>query len=405
MPLKPIKRYLYCVYVSFQNIYIFRARTRPALFEYYFLLCLYFIFEFVLLIHCRGFKLYCLCDSVTGYYMKMEVSGAAFKGRQSTQPKTSKGKMHLLVLRLASVLPSGCCIYMDRAFTSLPLAIDLWANDLMLTGTIMKTRKGFPESAKLKKSSKNEKGLTRSTTRRLAPSHSGIQGRMAAVSWQDSKIVTVLSTNKGVKEVVTKRTNKLGKRVGVPVPECILDYNTHMSGVDKADQLRNGGWSVEEALHTKKWWVRLFMGLIDCAIVNSFIIHKKKAAKKLDRLGFLDKLQQELLDENRAASRSAKKRPNTRAETTKDEASSECIIAKARERRNCAVCSRQGRKRTRVYTGCTNCNIYLCRTGSCYSEHLDPKFSVSGKCSVFKARGARKRSPISGDEEEDSEQY
>ena len=52
----------------------------------------------------------------------------------------------------------------------------------------------------------------------------------------------------------------------------VADYNLHMIGVDKMDQIA----SYYSFTHkTVKWWRKVFFWLLQVAVVNTYIIHKK----------------------------------------------------------------------------------------------------------------------------------
>lgn len=69
----------------------------------------------------------------------------------------------------------------------------------------------------------------------------------------------------------------------IKCPTVVNDYNKYMGGVDKADQLR-ALYNINRK--SKKWWHRLFWGVIDIIFVNSFVINKKLNESKLTVLQF-----------------------------------------------------------------------------------------------------------------------
>lgn len=87
----------------------------------------------------------------------------------------------------------------------------------------------------------------------------------------DNKAVTVVSNFHGTEISEVSRKNRDGTRGNIPCPQSIKDYNKYMGAVDHADQLR-GSYDVDR--RSKKWWHRLFWGIIDIAFVNSFILYR-----------------------------------------------------------------------------------------------------------------------------------
>ena len=55
-------------------------------------------------------------------------------------------------------------------------------------------------------------------------------------------------------------------------PSVVANYNVHMIGVDGMDQLT----SYYSFTHkTVKWWRKVFFWMVEVALVNTYIIHKK----------------------------------------------------------------------------------------------------------------------------------
>jgi len=57
--------------------------------------------------------------------------------------------------------------------------------------------------------------------------------------------------------------------LSVPCPKVICDYTTRMGSVDRFDQKR-GLYSVSR--RSRRWWLRIFYFLLDCAVVNACIL-------------------------------------------------------------------------------------------------------------------------------------
>jgi hypothetical protein len=122
---------------------------------------------------------------------------------------------------------------------------------------------------------------------------------MYAVRWADNKIVYFLSSGIGVRTTHVTRKLKSGDQVRVPCPELVALYNMYMAGVDSHDQLRLQRYSIQRATHLKKYYKTLFLGLIDLALVNAYIVAKEHRKKKneppLSHADFLMRLQAQLL--------------------------------------------------------------------------------------------------------------
>ena len=81
-------------------------------------------------------------------------------------------------------------------------------------------------------------------------------------------------------------------------PVLITDYNTHMGGVDRMDQMLT---YYSAGRKTIKWYKRLFWRIVDMAIVNSFILYNlchrdKPLTQKQFRLVIADALVQDFMN-------------------------------------------------------------------------------------------------------------
>lgn len=71
--------------------------------------------------------------------------------------------------------------------------------------------------------------------------------------------------------VSVKRWKKeINKKVNVPQPKYITDYNTHMGGIEKMDYLIN---IYKIKICAKKWYFPLFSNINDMAIMNAHVFY------------------------------------------------------------------------------------------------------------------------------------
>ena len=82
-----------------------------------------------------------------------------------------------------------------------------------------------------------------------------------------------------VNTTVTRKL-KSGDKLSVPCPQLVADYNKYMGGVDSHDQLRLQRYSLRMATKMTKYYKTLFLGLVDMALVNAYIIHRCHAQAK-----------------------------------------------------------------------------------------------------------------------------
>ena len=99
------------------------------------------------------------------------------------------------------------------------------------------------------------------------------------ISHQDRKLVNMISTLH-IAEVI-ETTNR---RTGVAKkPKCIIDYNTHMHGVDTVDQYLAYYPFIRK---TVKWPMKVFFYLLQCCLFNSYVTFSKDNPNS--RISFLD---------------------------------------------------------------------------------------------------------------------
>ena len=173
----------------------------------------------------RGFKVWVRSDSKSGYVCQMEF----YTGKQGSTTEVGLGGN--VVTRLTrDLVGQHYAVYMDNFFTSIPLFRSLLEDNIYATGTMRRDRRGFPDD------------LTDVAKRGLSSrgqSLSRQSGGLVVTVWQDTKPVTVLSTQHRPSDVTTvERKKKDGSKISVECPQSIVDYNQHMGGVDIGDQYR-----------------------------------------------------------------------------------------------------------------------------------------------------------------------
>ncbi|XP_050426609.1 piggyBac transposable element-derived protein 3-like [Adelges cooleyi] len=144
--------------------------------------------------------------------------------------------------------------FFDNYFTSLPLIEKLKAENSLACGTIRSNRKDVPV---LDEDSKAPRG---SSDYRIT--NSGIY------KWKDTKYVMLASNYHGSELTTVTRKDKFGRKKDMQCPQVVRDYNCYMGGVDHADQLRMT-YGVDRK--SKKWWHRIFWGLLDIMFAISSV--------------------------------------------------------------------------------------------------------------------------------------
>ncbi|KAJ8876339.1 hypothetical protein PR048_020784 [Dryococelus australis] len=139
----------------------------------------------------RGYKVWCLADSVTGFVLKLAIYS------EKTDSSDDLGFGERVVF----------------FFTSYKLIVILLENIIYSIGTVRVDRKGFSDM--LKTNDKLQRGKFMFS----------VKGHIAAVKWQDSKPVTALSTATSPKDITSvMRKNNDGTKTTVSCPTTIHIY-------------------------------------------------------------------------------------------------------------------------------------------------------------------------------------
>ena len=113
----------------------------------------------------------------------------------------------------------GYVLWMDNYYNSPSLSTLLRDRGINVAGTLRLNRKDVPTSVKSKKLKKGEM---------VAAESNGIM----VLKWKDKRDVAFISTF---------HDNSMGRKVvrgkEVVKPQCILQYNNNMGGIDKKDQM------------------------------------------------------------------------------------------------------------------------------------------------------------------------
>ncbi|OWZ01736.1 hypothetical protein PHMEG_00026819 [Phytophthora megakarya] len=182
----------------------------------------------------------------------------------------------------------------DRFYTSVKLALELLHRRMYLTGTIQTDRsryaQGVVTSKKYKTVNKRKMVVPPQRTIKLAENKDSPRSRQQC-GWTETRFTCfqVEAVGRKSKSVsgaciylfysplilsvnAERRIN--GEVRFLPAPSLVGDYHRSMGGVDVHDQLRMQRYSVQLAYKSRKYYKTLFLGLLDMAIVNAFIVHR-----------------------------------------------------------------------------------------------------------------------------------
>lgn len=307
----------------------------------------------------RGFKVWAMTDSATGYLLSFDV----YTGKKkSNKPELGLGEN--VVLELSKYYTQKYyCLYFDNFFTSIPLMKMLLDIDLFGCGTFRVNKKFYPKHL-MKKDSFYKPGEIE-----FAQS-----GDISVCRWKDrgKKPVTVISNmHDGSSTEIVNRKNSKGEKVPIECPKSIADYNKFMGGVDRFDQYM-ATYSISQK--SRRWWLKLFYYMLDTSIVNSYLLFKTSCGnnrkKPMSTLEFRSTLTDQLI-----GNFSSRHRPTISpgVKNPKRALSNPCnylipgqhLAVKIDTYRRCKVCSKNKEKRSNIL--CETCKICLCK--DCFAPY------------------------------------
>ncbi|KAM3837991.1 piggyBac transposable element-derived protein 4-like [Diretmus argenteus] len=199
-----------------------------------------------------GIKNYILCDSTNGYCYSMK----PYCGTYSTLQDT----VSFLIDGLEGF---GYRLWMDNFYNSESMCRLLLSLQMHSAGTL-RVNRGEPPS------------IRQVTTRDLAVGERVARHNDAVMvlAWRDKRIVRMISTfHQDEMITVEVRQKGHGERVPQRKPACVVQYNQHMSGVDRLDQKISYYPFVRK---TAKWSSKSVAYLLQIAMSNAFILYRKR---------------------------------------------------------------------------------------------------------------------------------
>ena len=264
-------------------------------------------------------------------------------------------------------------IYMDNYYTSPSLFKEMVEKGFGACGTARVDRIGMPCEWKPAKGKKTK--LSKGTVRAKM-----VNEKVLGIQWQDKRLITMLTTIHENQMVNKERRSRFGNNheEDIAKPLCIEEYNKHMGGVDKSDQLLSYYGFIHKNL---KWSNCAAFHLLDLAIVNSYILyklsnqekrHKTHADFRIDLATslLLESGYQMLEDVDQSPT------PNDRLHGRHFPSKVPTRPNGKQSQRECAVCSfKKGNKRKTTTYLCKDCCVPLCITPcfELYHTHRHPQ--------------------------------
>lgn len=290
--------------------------------------------------HKYGVKLYCV-NEPEGLTVKFKIYGGG--GDELSGPgHTSKVVFYLM----QEMLGNGHAIYMDNFYNSFSLASQLLANNTYCTGTLQAGRKMNPAAVVTKQLKKGES---------IVQYAEGV----SIGKWKDKRVVMYITTEHETDLVSV--SNKRGQERLKPLP--IVQYNAHMKGVDRADQMM-AYYPCERK--TLRWYKKIFIHVLQMLLINSFhlynmnniTINRTKKTLYDYRMEVLDSLLPPPIQQQQLP-----RTPTTHRLVKNDERDAKG----GTKRKKCRMCYRDGKNKKSIFL-CVGCPD---RPGLCPVECFD----------------------------------
>ncbi|XP_048866623.1 piggyBac transposable element-derived protein 3-like [Brienomyrus brachyistius] len=305
-----------------------------------------------------GFKLFVLVDCSNGYTVDFSV----FTGKDDF--RSGQGLSYDSVMSLLNRRYLGCGyhVYMNNFHTSVKLLTDLFSQSVGACGTYRDNRKGCPRPPSNAMSEESARGTFRWIR----------DGPTVFVKWTDAREVSVCSTihsaYKG--DEVQRRVKSRGgtwTTKTFPCPSPVVEYNSHMGGVDLSDKLIQ----YYSAQHKNmKWYRKLFLHFLDIAATNAYILHKELSAsvrqKPMSHKDFMEELIVQLCGCTRKYPR---QRHSEHVPVPVNPVNPDVGKVASYGRRTCILCREDGKRQNTPWK-CQACDVPLCLqlTRNCFQE-------------------------------------
>jgi hypothetical protein len=327
-------------------------------------------------------KVWLIAESKTGYIPNYIVyTGKLSEENVDLELDGHNQGYRVVMTRVKPYLNLGHHIYFDNLFTTLQLLEDLQTKNTYATETARSNRKGYPPEIKCKKLKVGEYVARQ-------------KGGVVVTKWHDIRevsMMTIITDGTATPLTIQRRSKDPSKRE-VQMPAVIHQYNTYMSGVDLADQLRQ---YYSAGRQSKKYWKYIFWFLMDVSICNAFVASKGQLADTNKQFFFRLALAKELISgfSSRIAKRPATTSEDSFAKKKSVKVPLGIVLVKpgsllqhegvtfGSRKRSCAWCQKKGyrtpkgRIRETVY-GCSTCNIHLHRD-ACFQRYHNKVVFIS----------------------------
>ena len=312
-----------------------------------------------------GVKVWVLADAKHGYVKRFQIYTGKNDGERSSVGLCSKVVLDLMV----GLETSGLRLFTDNYYSSPVLFNHLYNRGINACGTVRVNRQHFPQDL-----------VTKSSTSNRGFYDYRSNGSLLAVIWIDKRSIYFLSTfhraeASGSQQPFVKRRKFDGTQENVVCPPLLPDYQEYMRGVDRGDQLHT---YYNIGRRSTKWWKRIFFYIVECAILNAYVLdkyinpseHASLGRKKKDTLGFRLELIASLIGQFSSRKRLGRPRSQIHDQPSRLNLTLGHWPVFSELKARCIVCSAAG-QRHETYVQCSLCQVPLCvtRGKDCFKKY------------------------------------
>ena len=104
--------------------------------------------------------------------------------------------------------------------------------------------------------------------------------KVTVLAWKDKRIVKAITTkhDNSMVSVTRRKKGGHGDIEQIQKPVCVCDYNKHMSGVNRVDQIILYYPSTRKTL---KWTKKLFFYLMEISVSNAYVLYQAKSSMRM----------------------------------------------------------------------------------------------------------------------------
>ncbi|CAJ0966483.1 unnamed protein product [Ranitomeya imitator] len=214
-----------------------------------------------------GIKFWVACDLKSKYICNV----LPYLGKDPSHPSGERLSETVVMRLMEPFMDKGRTVTTNNLFTSLSLAQRLLSRKTTILGTVSKSCREIPQSAR-------QMDHTEFTTQVFSTTGA----TLTVYAPKRKKAVYILSSMHSVVE--TENTNKRK-------PNTVTQYNHTKCGVDVMDQMVRE-YSVRAG--TRRWPVAVFYNMIDMAALNAYVLYQACTGVEERRVDFLVELAKEL---------------------------------------------------------------------------------------------------------------